>query len=45
LDWVDEHNDPVQFEFLAADDGCSAAPWLPRAAFACAGYARDFAYT
>jgi hypothetical protein len=42
-DWVDERDEPVQFEFLAADDGGSAVPWMPEAArYAC--YARDLAY-
>jgi hypothetical protein len=43
LDWVDEQDEPVQFEFLAADDGGSAVPWMPHAVV-CAGYARDLAY-
>jgi len=44
LDWVDEHNHPVQFEFLTADDGGSAAPWLPHRAFGFLGYTHDTAY-
>jgi hypothetical protein len=44
-DWLDEHNDPVQFEFLEADDGGSAVPWRPEAACLYAGYVRDLAYT
>jgi hypothetical protein len=43
LDWVDERDEPVQFEFLAADDGGSAVPWMPHEA-SFAGYARDLAY-
>lgn len=43
-EWVDERNEPVQFEFLSADEGCSAVPWLPRVAHAGAGYGHDLAY-
>jgi hypothetical protein len=43
LDWVDERDEPVQFEFLAANDGGSAVPWTPHAALY-ASYARDLAY-
>lgn len=43
LDWVDERDEPVQFEFLAADDGGAAVPWTPGEAVY-AGYAGDLAY-
>jgi hypothetical protein len=44
LEWVDERDEPVQFEFLTAEDGCSAVPWQPRVAHAGAGRGNDLAY-
>jgi hypothetical protein len=43
-DWVNERDEPVQFEFLAVDGEFSAVPCQPRVAHAGAGFGSDLAY-